>query len=127
MACSRKVRMSWSGDQLANVGEWLVDDRPAGTTHDDALGMAGGFWGGGGDQDSGLDQSLGEPLRSMASNASIAGGLPFSLSSVAFTNTMTRIVCLLARAGLFRARHRPSPWTRRRDDERTRHELSSSR
>ena len=33
--------------------------------------------------------------RSMASNASVGGSTPFSRSSVAFMNTMTRIVCLL--------------------------------
>jgi len=31
--------------------------------------------------------------------ASVVGRKPFSLSSVAFTNTITRIVCLLVRAG----------------------------
>src|SRR3954469_22811004 len=39
--------------------------------------------------------------RSIASNASVVGGTPFSVSSLAFTSTMTRIVCLLVRAGPF--------------------------
>ena len=33
--------------------------------------------------------------RSIAANASAVGGAPFSLSSVAFPNTITRIVYLL--------------------------------
>src|SRR5688572_11675063 len=46
--------------------------------------------------------------RSIASHASAVGGTPFSLSSVAFAKTRTRIVCLLLCAG----RNGPA-WERR--------------
>jgi hypothetical protein len=35
----------------------------------------------------------------IASNISVVGRRPLSLSSVAFTSTITRIACLLVRAG----------------------------
>jgi hypothetical protein len=44
--------------------------------------------------------SLYLPIASNSSAVSVVGEMPFSLSSVAFTNTITRIVCPLLRAGL---------------------------
>jgi hypothetical protein len=39
--------------------------------------------------------SVNQSIAANASSASAVGAAPFSLSSVAFTNTITRIVCLL--------------------------------
>jgi hypothetical protein len=58
--------------------------------------------------------SLNLPMACIASMASVVGRKPFSLSSVAFTNTITRIICLLFAAGIGTTnwvsgnRHRPA-------------------
>ena len=44
------------------LGERPVDDRAAGTIEDDALGLGAVLEAGGGHEDAGLDQLLGEPV-----------------------------------------------------------------
>jgi hypothetical protein len=90
-----------AGDQLAGLGERTVDDRTAGTIERNTLALRGGLEAVGDEHDAGIAQLIIEfAHRLHRLHGLCRGRKPFSLSSVAFTSTITRIVCLLALAGL---------------------------
>ena len=88
-------------DLIAGRRERPVDHRSAGAIERNALALRGRLEPVGRAQDAGLSSSsLNLPMASIIAFVSGERTKPFSLSPVAFTSTITRIVCLLFRAGL---------------------------
>ena len=66
-----------------------------GPSHDDTLGLGVVLEAGAGHEYAGLDQLLGEPVHRRERLERLRRGRAQFLPSVAFPNTITRIVCLL--------------------------------
>src|SRR5882757_8588770 len=74
-------------------GERPVDDRAAGTIERNTLALRGGLEAVGGEHDAGIAKLVIKSAHRLEHLG--RGRMPFSLSSVAFTSTITRTVCLL--------------------------------